>query len=74
MKLLKTLVLFVLLMASTMAAREGMYGDDRATLPHHGLLETSMAGTGTEAKTNGWPETGIHFSTPMPKPNNPKKP
>ncbi|KAH7690387.1 hypothetical protein IHE45_02G043700 [Dioscorea alata] len=66
MKLLKTLVLLVLLMASAMAATEGMH-EDKATIPDDDSFETSVAGIGTEAKLNGWPETGIHFNLPPPK-------
>lgn len=67
MKLLKTLVLLVLLMASAMAATEGMHDEDLATIPDDGSFETSATGIGTEAKLNGWPETGIHVNLPPPK-------
>ncbi|KAJ0967336.1 hypothetical protein J5N97_024253 [Dioscorea zingiberensis] len=77
MKLLQTLVFLVMVMASAMAARDvnkqGMYHEDKASINGRGSFETLTGGNGLDSRTNGWPETGIHFYIPMPKPL-PKKP
>ena len=79
MKLLATLALLVILMASAIAARDvskqNIYIEDKSTISGRHLFETSPAEIGIDARINGKQVTGIHFSErmPMPRPKVPRR-
>lgn len=73
MKLLQTLFLLVMVMASAMAARnvneQSIYDENRPTISGRNLFETSLTEVSIDARNNGKPETGLHFYERMPIPH-----
>ncbi|KAH7690386.1 hypothetical protein IHE45_02G043600 [Dioscorea alata] len=71
MKLLRTLALLVMLMASAMAARDinkqGSFNEDKATIVGRRLFEISQ-GVGIDARINDRKPTGRHYYCPMLSP------
>lgn len=71
MKLLITLALLVILMASAMAAtdinKQGIYNENKAIITGRRLLEISQ-GVGIDARINDRKPTGRHYNCPMVSP------